>query len=379
MSLRLLSVTDRRALRAFIDLPKRIYRDTPQWVPCFDADYRAFHAGTHPFFAHAEAEFLLVLRGGDPVARVMMIRNDRYNAEHSRESAHFYFVDFFDDAEAIDLLFDAMRRWAAERGLTELIGPLFSGATFGGGILVDGFQHRAAMTMMPYHHAYYAPHFVRHGFAKHFDLNSLVVDPDKFILPERVERLAERVRERGRMKALRFSSKRELRRVANEVARLYNPTLADHHENYPLTDEELARLIDELLQIVVPDLEKIITYDDHVVGFMLAFPDLTPAIQRSGGKITPLAILRLLRLKRTTDRLILNGMGILEQYQRLGGNALIYSELARTLRDAGRYRFREAEMVQINEETDLMLADMRKLGAEPYKRHRVFRAPVAKD
>lgn len=376
MSLRMVPASDRRLLRAFIDLPKRIYRDTPQWVPCFDADYRSFHAGRHPFFAHAEGEFLLVLRGDEPVARVMMIRNDRYNAEHGRRSAHFYFVDFFDDEEAVDMLFDGMRRWADARGLTELIGPLFSGATFGGGILVEGFEHRAAMTMMPYHHAYYAAHFERHGFEKHFDLNSLIVDPDRFVLPERVERIAQRVRQRGRMKALRFSSTKELRRVATEVARLYNPTLANHHENYPLTDDELARLIDELLQIVVPDLEKIITYDDRVIGFMLGFPDLTPAIQRSRGRITPLSVLRMLRLKRTTDRLILNGMGILEQYQRLGGNALIYSELARTLRDSGRYSFREAEMVQINEETDLMLADIRKLGGEPYKRHRVFRASV---
>ena len=32
-----------------------------------------------------------------------------------------------------------------------------------------------------------------------------------------------------------------------------------------------------------------------------------------------------------SDALILNGMGILSQYQRLGGNALLYSELTKTV------------------------------------------------
>jgi len=178
------------------------------------------------------------------------------------------------------------------------------------------------------------------------------------------------------MKVLQFASKSDLKRVANEVARLYNPTLADHHENYPLTDEELDQLIRELLQIAQPELEKVITYDGDVVGFMLGFPDVTDAIQKSRGKLTPVSILRLLRQSRNTDRLILNGMGILQKYQRLGGNALVYSEIGRTIRETASYNFAEAELVQINEETELMLSDMHRLGAKTHKIHRVFKSEL---
>jgi hypothetical protein len=69
-------------------------------------------------------------------------------------------------------------------------------------------------------------------------------------------------------------------------------------------------------------------------------------------------------------------MGILQKYQRLGGNALIYSEIARTVRSSPSYKFVEAEMVQINEETDLMLADMRRLGARTHKIHRVYNTQI---
>lgn len=373
MSLKVKSVRNRFGLDEFIVFPKHLYRGSATWVPMFDFDYRRFFRKKHPFFQHAETEFLIVWLDDEPAARVMMIYNERYNAEHDRSAAQFYFIDFVDREDVTDALFAAMEEWARARGLNELMGPIFSGATYGGGVLVEGFEHPAAMTMMPYNYAYYQKHYERAGFIKHFDLLSLIVDPKQFQLPEKVERLAERVRQRGHMKVLEFESKADLKRIAHEVARLYNPTLADHGENYPLTDAELDQLIDDLLQVAQPDLEKVITYDGEVVGFMLGFPDITRAIQKSKGHLTPLSIVRLIWKSKRTRRLILNGMGIMERYQRLGGNALIYSEIARSVQGTDRYEFDEAEMVQINEQTDLMLADMKRLGAQVYKRHRVYR------
>ena len=375
MSISFDPVTSRRDLREFIDFPKRLYAHTPQWVPAFDADYREFYRGRHPFFAHAYGGFFLLREDGRPVARVLMIENERYNRQHERRAAHFYFLDFIDREDVSQELFRGMAQWAASRGLDELMGPLFTGATFGAGVLVQGHDLTAAMTMMSYNHAYYPAHYEAAGFVKHFDLCSLLGDPRSYQLPERVERLADHVRRRGRLRVVRFRTKADLRRAAREVGALYNPTLADHLENYPLTDQELDRLIEDLLRIARPDLEKVITYNDRVIGFMLGFPDLTPAIQASRGKLTPRTIIALMRESKRPKRLIFNGMGILDGFQRIGGNALIYSELARTIAGmpAG---FEEAEMVQINEKTDLMLADLQRLGAEVAKIHRVYRRPV---
>ncbi|MCX7037648.1 MAG: hypothetical protein NT005_00640, partial [Spirochaetes bacterium] len=62
-------------------------------------------------------------------------------------------------------------------------------------------------------------------------------------------------------------------------------------------------------------------------------------------------------------------MGILSQYQRLGGNALLYSELEKTVADR---TFRSAELVQVSERTELMLRDVKTLGARVYKVHRLY-------
>ncbi len=372
MSISVVPVRSRRERRDFMELPRRLFQDTPQWVPFLVSDYRRLFRRAHPFLDHAEVEFYLVYRETVAVARVMMIHNERYNRHHGTRAAHFYFCDFTDDEAVVDTLFTTMEEWARRRELTALMGPLFMGATLGGGVLVDGFQHTAAMTMMPYNHPYYPGHYERRGFQKRFDLLSLFIDPATFRVPPRVERLAEHVRRRGRIKVVEFRSKRELRRIATRVAELYNPTLAIHEENYPLTEDELRYLIKELLVIARPHLEKVITYDDRIVGYLFGFPDLSPALQRNGGRLTPAGILRLLGEMRRPGRLILNGMGILEEYRNIGGNALLYSELARTAGNSPEANVRIAEIVQVNEHTDLMLSDLRTLGAEVAKTHRVY-------
>ena len=63
-------------------------------------------------------------------------------------------------------------------------------------------------------------------------------------------------------------------------------------------------------------------------------------------------------------------MGVLPEYQRLGGNALMYYELTKTVQGDG--RMVTAEASQVAESTDLMIRDLKTLGARPYKRHRMF-------
>lgn len=358
--------------RAFIDLPKRLYRGVGQWVAMFDLDYRNYLRRRHPYFRHTDAEFFVARRGGEVVGRIAAFNNTSYNRQHATNAAHFFFADFADDVSVSDALFGAVADWARARGLTSMMGPLFMGGTYGGGVLVEGFEFPAAMTMMPYNAAYYPTHFESAGFQKAFDVVSLGLSPTTFRLPERIARIADLVRKRGHLRVLDLRSARDLRRAAASVAELYNPTIADHEENYPLSDEELKAVTKDLLLIARPELEKVIEHDGTAVGYMLSFPDLTPILQRMGGRVGPAGILALMRGHRQARRIIVNGMGIAERYRKLGGNALLYDELVRTISDP-RFHFDDAEMVQVHERNALMLRDLTTLGARLRKRHRVYR------
>ena len=120
---------------------------------------------------------------------------------------------------------------------------------------------------------------------------------------------------------------------------------------------------------IARSLAKVLVYKDEVCGFLLGFPDLSAAIQRANGRFSPWSLVQLLRETKKTRSLIINGMGILPRFQRLGGNALLYYELAQTARSR---RFDQVDLTQIAETTGLMLSDITALGAKIYKTHRIY-------
>ena len=356
--------------KAFIEFPKQLYRGCNYYVPMFDMDMRFLIRKKHPFFLHSEGQFLLVWRGQELVGRCLVTENRRYNEFHKTNFAFFDYFDMIDDQEATDALFSYLSDWAKQRGLDALVGPMLSGGANGTGILIKGFEHQPAMTMMRYNYAYYQSLLESSGFDKYVDLHSFSVPPERFVLSERISRLAANVLKRGRFGVLRFKTKGEIRKVAEEIKVLYAKTLSHHLEDYPLSPAELEQVKKDLLTVADPDLISMLTYDGRIIGYALGFADITKTLQRNGGRLSPMAILRILFSLKKTGKILFNGIGILPEYQGLGGNALIYQELERMVQKRG---FDTAELVQISEKTELMISDVGSLGGEPFKVHRMFK------
>jgi hypothetical protein len=78
-----------------------------------------------------------------------------------------------------------------------------------------------------------------------------------------------------------------------------------------------------------------------------------------------------LREKRSTRRVIINGLGIHPRYRNNGGTAILYYALEKSVQDLDR-EVVGADLTQVAETTGLMLADLETLGARIYKRHRVY-------
>jgi hypothetical protein len=352
----------------FINLPHQIFRDNPYWVPWFRQDMRSILERNHPFFEHSEGEFFIVRREGRVVARLAALENKNFNAYQNRKDARFYFFDSYNDPEAAHLLFQRVEEWAHKRKLNRLIGPQgFSGMT-GAGVLIEGYDRRAAMTMMNYHLPYYRELVESYGFEVYKDFVSARLDAVAYQTPPKIKRVAEISLKRGTFRIPELKKKSELRALGREIGKIYNESWVEHEEYCPMTEAELKQLIDSLVTVTDPRLIKVIRAGDDIAGFLLTFPDLSPAIQKSKGRVTPLSLARLLLRKRTTREFIINGVGVLPKYQKTGATALLYYELERTLKGRALW----AEMTQIAETTDLMLSDMKTLGGEVYKRHRVY-------
>lgn len=357
-------------VRRFVRIPYRLYANHPQWVPPLLADVEAMlDRNKHPFYEHSDGDFFIAVRDGRDVGRIAALENRRFNEYHHTRQAQFYFFDCEDDQEAAAALFERVFEWARARGLDRVVGPKGLGPLDGYGLQIEGYEHRQMMTMMNYNYPYYIRLVETLGFQKEVDFVSCYLSAETFRLPERIHRIAERVQRRGVLQVQRFRNKRELIGWAPRIGQAYNKAFVNNWEYYPLTEREIAYVVDTIMMVADPRLIKIITHQDEVVGFVFAFPDVSAALQRARGHLFPFGLFDLLLEMRRTKWVALNGAGILPEFQGRGGNALMYSELEKTVREFG---FRHADLTQVAETAVQMRRDLENLGGKPYKNHRVY-------
>lgn len=358
-------------VRQFVEFPYAHYRGCLQWVPPLRVDaYLPLNPRKHPFYEHSDAEFFLALDGDEVVGRIAVLENKPFNRYHQVKDAEFYFFECVDDQEVAARLFDAAVDWARKRGLTRLVGPKGMSPFDGYGILVEGFEHRQMMTMMNYNYPYYPRLLEALGFEKEVDFVSCYLHARSFDIPERVVRIAQRVAERGHLQVKSFRSKRELIQWAPRIGQAYNKAFVNNWEYYPLSEREIKFVVDTIMLVADHRLIKIILHKDEVVGFLFAFPDVSAALQRARGHLNPVSLVDLLLEMRRTKWVSGNGMGILPEHQGHGGNALLYYEMGKTIRDFG---FEHVEMTQVAETAVQMRADLKNLNGQEYKNHRVYR------
>lgn len=366
-----IDLLDQQQVNEFVMLPFRLYKECPQWVPPFINDIKLMlNKKKHPFYELNDADFFAVYRDGRMVGRIAAMENRSFNDYHKCKNAQFYLFDIENDQEAANALFEKVFVWVRERGLDKLVGPKGFSAFDGYGILVEGFEERQMMVMMNYNYEYYATLLENIGFDKEVDFVSCHLEQKNFHLPEKAQEIARRVRERGSFKVVQFKNKRQIVKMANEIGHAYNDTFVNNWEYYPLTQGEINLLLDNLLSVINPKLVKIITYNEKIVGFLLAFPDISAALQRHGGKITLWGIIDIMLEMRKAKTVSLNGAGVLPEYHGRGGAALLYSEMQRTIED---FDFENAELTQVAETAVQMRKDLINVGGRAYKNHRVFR------
>lgn len=369
MSVTVQEVTGKKEIADFIALPHSLYEDNTCWVPWLHSDLRDLIARKHPLFSHSHGAFLLAYRDDTPAARLFVYENTRYNETHQRSTALFFLLDGTDDDEVWDALFQKALEWAVARNLNDIMGPMGFGGVSGAGILINGFNERAAMTMMAYNHPYYQRQLERLGFAKALDNHSFSL-PTSARMPEGLQQAADAVIAAGDYHVLRFKKKKEILAIKDEVLRVFSETLVDHFANYQLSKEETDWMAENLVAVTRPELIKIIAYKDEIVGFLFGFADLSAALQKSKGRLSPLSVWRFMREYNITEKLLLNGMGLVPAHQGTGANALLYAEIEKTIRDNPQYK--TLEMVQIQETTVKMLKNAKTLQGEIHKTHRVY-------
>jgi len=299
--------------------------------------------------------------------------NRLYNQHNHEKTAFFYLFECEKSEDTANGLFLFAFDWADKRGLDKIQGPHGFTALDGLGLLVKGFEFTPALGL-PYNPEYYEELILKQGFQPVDDIISGFLGKD-CAFPERIHELAGRTKERRGLSIASFKKRSELRAGISRMKDLYNEAITGTTGGIPITDEEIKALARQMLWIADPKLVKIVMKGDKAVGFLLAYPDISAALQKNNGRLLPFGWISLLLERRNTDRININGAGMAAEYRGLGGTAILYSELYKSLMENPRYQ--QVEVVQIGMENSRMQREMENFGMNFCKIHRTYQKELS--
>ena len=118
-------VENSRQMNAFVQLPERIYAGNQYYVPDLDSDIRdMFNPKRNTALKYADIQAFVAYKGDKVVGRIAGIINRNANERWKKTCARFGLIEFEDDIAISDALLKAVEQWGAERGMTQIQGPM---------------------------------------------------------------------------------------------------------------------------------------------------------------------------------------------------------------------------------------------------------------
>ena len=144
----------------------------------------------------------------------------------------------------------------------------------------------------------------------------------------------------------------------------------DLYGTVPISKETQNEMIDQFMLIVNKEfLVFICDESDRVIGFGLCFPGIGDALKKSGGRMTPGALWRVLRAVKRPEVIDLGLVAIRPEYQNAGINAVIIDGMLEML---SRGVVKKCE-TNLNLETNLAVqAQWKYFNARQHKRRRSY-------
>jgi GNAT superfamily N-acetyltransferase len=363
----------------FVDLPWKIYRGDPNWVPPLKASVRELlDPRRHPFYdggRAAEIELFLAWDGPDVVGRVAAIQNHAHNRVYGDNLVFFGFFECIDRPDVARELLGAVEAWATARGASAVRGPVNPSQNYECGLLVEGFN-RPPVLMMTYNPPFYPRLIEGAGYTKAKDLHAYI-SPVHGASLERLKRLAERTRQRNPGLTTRGANLADFDGEVRLVKEIYNAAWEKNWGFVPMSDAEITWLAKELKPLVQKDLLRFALYDGEPVAFLLTAPDWNPVLADLDGSPWrhPLRTLRhVLKTKpESLEGLRLITLGVKEEHRKRGIEGVLLGE---GLEQALEIGYSWCEYSWILEDNELTKRAVRLMDGELYKVYRVYEKPL---
>ena len=305
--------------KKFVDLPFRLYKDDPNWVPPLKGEALGLITPEkNGWFSHARAQLFLAERDGRVVGRISA-HIDTLALTMPPEQGFGPGCGQFGlfDAESEEIghaLIAVAEGWLRDQDMTRVIGPISMSIWEEPGLLIEGYDHPPTV-MMGHAKPEYRGWIERAGYAPVKQLVTYELDISQQF-PPLINRIIASGEKNPRIH-VREVDKSKFDEEAAIILAILNDAWSDNWGFVPLTQPEIDDVGVKLKPIVFNDLIRIAELDGRPVAFMITLPDLNEAIAPLKGNLLPFGWAKLLlwlrRPRVKTMRVPL--MGVVKELQ----------------------------------------------------------------
>ena len=371
--MRIEEVASKRSARAFLNVPKVLYKEDDNWVCPFDKEISSiFDPKKNVYFEHGEAtRWILYDEGQQLIGRIAAFINHQTANNYDQPTGGTGFFECIDNQEPANLLFDTAKTWLSERKMEAMDGPINFGETDKyWGLLVNGFTHPSYE--IAYNPPYYQALFETYGFKTYFKQEGFHLNVKKEF-PPRFVKIAEWVAQKPEYEFKHFDWKTSDQFVCDFVV-VFNEAWASFKENFkPLEVSYIKKTLKKAKAIIDEEFLWIAYHKGKPIAIYLMYPDVNMILKHLNGKLTPLALVKFLYLKRkktiTRARGVL--MGVIPAFQGLGVEAGIIINLVKVFKTKPHYT--EIEFSWVGDFNPKMRKIFMSVGSESAKHYITYR------
>lgn len=372
MDLEIREIQTKRELKQFIQFANDLYKDCQYYCPpLFFDEMNCFNAEKNPAVEVSDYRLWMAFRGDKPVGRIAGIINRRANEKWGVKHVRFGWFDFIDDLEVSKALLDTVAAWGKEHGMDGLNGPVGFTDFDHEGLLLEGYEYLAPMASL-YNYPYYVKHMDAYGLTKEADWIEIQVYPP-YECPERLDRIAEIVKQRSHVHVDKVHNTRELvRKYGIQYMDVIDKAYQKLYNFQPMTDKQKNYYKNMYFPLLNFDFVTIIVNEkDEVVGVGVGMPDISAALRKCGGKLFPFGwyyILKALKAKQIDDFNMLL-IAVRPDYQDKGINSLFFQDWIPYI---NKYKIKRMETTSILETNTKNIANFTQFDHKQHKRRRAY-------
>ncbi|MFH1825481.1 MAG: hypothetical protein ABH873_09720 [Candidatus Firestonebacteria bacterium] len=360
-----------KELKDFIDLPWKVYKDFPHWIPPLKKEVKEMlDAKIYPFWQHAERELFVAYQGDEPVGRISAIIDENHNKFQEEKAGFFGFFECWPDYNVAEKLFAVAKEWCQKKGASFLRGPASPSLNDECGFLLEGFDEDPAI-MMPYTPPYYLEFSEKFGFKKIKDLYAFLKTAETGI-PERIEKMMKRISRNSNIKVRKFDIK-NFDRDVQIIKDVYNSAWEKNWGFVPMTSAEFDLSAKKMRDFFDPRLILIAEVNGEVAGVTITLPNINEVLKKINGKLGPIEIMKFLYYKRKIKGCRTLVGGVKKEHRTTGVIAVLFYENGIRAIEAG---YKWCELGWNLEDNDLINRFDVEVGGVLYKKYRLYQMPL---